>query len=161
MITVRPERVEDQEEIQCLSAAATASLRQTYRPKKKAIENKARMSSSLQRLVAIVDGRVVGTVQYYMENRSVCLLGLGVHADYRQKGVARCLIRYLEKIGKRESATQLKLHTVKETGNVDIFRRLGFTVVAEREEDLFESDRFDKLTEVELTMHIPELSAEP
>ncbi|MEZ4598674.1 MAG: GNAT family N-acetyltransferase [Syntrophotaleaceae bacterium] len=155
MITVRPERVEDQAAIQGVRAAATATLRQIYRPKQRAIENKSRISPGLQRLVAVVDGQVVGTVQYYIENQSVCLVGLGVAADYRQKGVARSLIRHLENVGKREKAIQLKLHTVKETGNVDVFKRLGFTVVAEREDDFFESDRFDKLTDVELIMQIP------
>ena len=53
-----------------------------------------------------------------------------------------------------EKATRLKLYTVKETGNVEVFRRLGFTVAAEREDDLFESDRFEKLTEVEMIMQL-------
>lgn len=155
MITVRPERVEDQTEIQNVRASATATLRQIYRPNQRAIENKTRISTRLQKLVAIIDGRVVGTVQYYLESQSVWLIGIGVHTEYRQKGVARSLICHLEKIGLREKATQLKLHTVKETGNVDIFRRLGFTVVAEREDDFFESDRFDKLTDVEMIIQLP------
>lgn len=150
MITVRPQSAEDIADIQDVRDVATATLRQTYRPKQRAIENKARISPSLQRLVAVTDGRVVGTVQYYLEGQSVRLIGLGVHTDYRQKGVAGSLISYLEKVGRREKATQLKLHTVKETGNVEVFRRLGFTVVSEREDDLFESARFEKLTDVEM-----------
>lgn len=157
MIIVRPENAEDQAEIQHVRAAATATLRQTYRPRQRAIDNKARISPSLQRLVAVTDSRVVGTVQYCMANRAVCLIGLGVHADHRQKGVARSLVRHLKKIGIKEKATQLNLHTVKETGNVEVFRRLGFTVVAERENALFESDRFDKLTEVEMILQLPML----
>ena len=154
MITVRPERVEDQAETQNVIAAATATLRQTYRPKQNAIENKARISPGLQRLVAVAGGRVVGTVQYYLEGQSVRVICLSVHTDYRQKGGARSLIRHLEKIGIGEKTTQLKLHTVRETGNVNIFKRLGFTVVAEREDDLFESDRFEKLTDVEMILHL-------
>lgn len=159
MITVRPERVEDQEEIKNVRDAATATLRQTYRPNQKAIENKARIGATLKRLVAIDDGRVVGTVQYYVENRSICLIGLGVHTDYRQKGIARILIRHLKKICIGEKATQLRLHTVKETGNVDVFRHLGFIVVAEREDDLFESAKFDKLTDVEMIMPLPKIES--
>ncbi len=58
MITVRPERVEDQAEIKNVRDAAMATLRQTYRPNQKAIENKARIGATLKRLVAIDDGRV-------------------------------------------------------------------------------------------------------
>lgn len=159
MITVRPEKVEDHTEIQMVKDTATATLRQTYRPNQRAIKNKARINATLQRLVAIADGRVVGTVQYYNENRSVCLIGLGVHTDYRQRGVARMLIHYLEKIGIGEKAVQLKLHTVKETGNVGVFRRLGFTVVEERVDNLFESEKFDKLTDVEMIMQLPILES--
>jgi ribosomal protein S18 acetylase RimI-like enzyme len=154
MITVRPERVEDQAEINNVIAATTATLRQIYRPNQKAIENKTRLCEALKRLVAVADGRVVGTVEYYIENRSVCLIGLGVHTNYRQKGIARNLIRHLEKIGIGENATQIKLHTVKETGNVDVFRRLGFTVVAEQEDDLFESEKYERLTDVEMIMQL-------
>lgn len=157
MITVRPVSVDDHAEIQKVQAAATATLRQVYRPGKRAIENKARISSSLRGLVAVADGRIVGTVQYYVNSRSLRAIGLGVLPDYRQKGVARSLIRCLEKIGIEEKAAQLKLHTVKETGNVEIFRRLGFMVTAEQEENLFESDRFDKLTDVEMVMQFPSL----
>ena len=155
MITVRPERVEDQAEIKNVIASTTATLRQTYRPNQKAIENKARLCETLKRLVAVVDGRVVGTVEYYIENRSVCLIGLGVHTGYRQRGIARKLIRHIEKIGIGEKATQIKLHTVKETGNVDVFRHLGFIVVAEQEDDFFESEKFDRLTDVEMIMQLP------
>jgi ribosomal protein S18 acetylase RimI-like enzyme len=77
-----------------------------------------------------------------------------VHTNYRQKGIARNLIRHIEKIGIGENATQVKLHTVKETGNVDVFRRLGFTVVAEQEDDLFESEKFERLTDVEMIMQL-------
>jgi ribosomal protein S18 acetylase RimI-like enzyme len=42
----------------------------------------------------------------------------------------------------------LSLYTVRETGNVGIFERLGFKVIKE-EEDLYdESDRYSALTEV-------------
>ncbi|MCP4745673.1 MAG: GNAT family N-acetyltransferase [Desulfobacteraceae bacterium] len=155
MIIVRPERVADKTEIQNVKASATATLRQTYRPKQRAIDNKDKIRGCLQRVVAAANGRVVGTVQYSLESQIVRITGLGVHTDYRQKGIARNLIRHLEKISIEKKVNQLKLHTVKETGNVDVFRRLGFTVVAERESNFFESDRFDKLTEVEMIMRLP------
>ena len=150
MILVRPEESEDQAEIRKVRDAAVATLRQTYRPGRKAIENKARLSPDLKRLVAVCGGRIVGTVQYYSRNRCLHITGLGVLEDYRQKGVARSLVYRLEKICPEQKATRLKLHTIKETGNVEVFKRLGFTVIAEREDDFFESDRFERLTNVEM-----------
>jgi len=155
MITVRPERAQDQAEIQNVRADAIATLRQVYRPNQRAIENKGRISKFLHTLVAVTNGRVVGTVQYYMDKQSIRVIGLSVHTDFRRKGVARSLIQYLGKIGIEENATRIKLHTVKETGNEDVLRRLGFVVVSEREDDLFDSDSFDKLTDVEMIMQLP------
>lgn len=154
MITVRLEEAGDRQGIEAVHASAAATLRQTYRPSQKAVANKAGISARLRKLVAIADGRVVGTVQYYIESQTVRVIGLGVHTDYRKKGVARSLVHHLHTIGVREDATHLQLHTIKETGNVEIFTRLGFMVVTEREDELMESDRFEELTDVEMTMQL-------
>ena len=42
----------------------------------------------------------------------------------------------------------MALHTVRETGNVAIFERLGFVVESEEPAALFESDKFPELSEV-------------
>jgi ribosomal protein S18 acetylase RimI-like enzyme len=110
----------------------------------------ARTRTHLLRLVATIDDRVAGTVRYRVENQSVRVVGLGVHPDFRRRGVARALLRCLEEIGKAARATRLHLYTVRQTGNVDVFRRLGFTVIAQREAEFSESDRYEKLTDVEL-----------
>ncbi len=44
MITIRPEKPDDQSGIQEVDASATATLRRTYRPSQKAIANKTRIS---------------------------------------------------------------------------------------------------------------------
>jgi len=150
MITVRPEKEDDQSGIQETDAAATATLRLIYRPNQRALANKARISTRLQRLVAVIDGRIVGTVQYHVEKQAVNVIGLGVHKDFRRRGVARSLIQSLTEIGRREKAIRLQLHTVKQTGNVEIFERLRFSGIAERKDDFSESDRFDKLIDVEM-----------
>ncbi|OPX96067.1 MAG: Acetyltransferase (GNAT) family protein [Syntrophorhabdus sp. PtaB.Bin006] len=156
MIMVRPEEVGDQQGIETVRAAATATLRQTYRPSQKAIANRARASGSFKRLVAVADSRVVGTVQYYIESQAVRIIGLGVRTDYRKKGVARAIIHHLRNIGIKEKASHVLLHTIKETGNVEVFTRLGFTVVSEQKDELMESDIFENLTEVKLIIYLPE-----
>jgi hypothetical protein len=47
------------------------------------------------------------------------------------------------------------LHTVRETGNVTIFRRLGFLVESEESTTLFKSDRFSTLSEVVMRKEVP------
>ncbi|HBA54271.1 GNAT family N-acetyltransferase [Syntrophorhabdus aromaticivorans] len=152
MITVRLEKDGDQVEIESVRAAATSTLRETYRPGQKALANRARISASFERLVALNDDIIIGTVQYRLENQSLRVIGLGVHTDHRRKGVARSLMSHLKEIAEREKTTALRLHTIKETGNVEVFTRLGFIVVAEQEDELMESDTFEKLTDVEMVM---------
>jgi len=155
MIIVRPEEVNDQVEIEKVCAAAITTLRETYCPGKQALENKIQLSVYLQRLVAVSDDRVVGTVQYYFQDQSLKIIGLGVHPDFRRRGVARSLISYLVEIGKAKNVNILKLHTIKETGNVEVFRRLGFIVAAERKDVLMESNKFEELTDVEMVRQLP------
>ncbi len=155
MITVRSERNKDKAEIQNVIDSAVATLRQTYRPTQRAIGNKNQIKQNYERLVAIIAGRIVGSVQYFSDNHCVSVLGLDVHTDYRKKGVARSLISHIKKIGIKEKALSLKLHTIKETGNVVVFKRLGFKETSERIDDLFESDKFDTLTDVEMIMELP------
>lgn len=154
MVTVRPDKPSDQPDIQAVDAAATATLRQTYRPNQRALINKVRLDTHLRRIVATIEDRVVGTVRYSVDNQSVRVIGLGIHPDFRRQGIARELLRSLEEIGKGERAIRLHLHTVKQTGNVDVFKRLGFTVIAEREDEFAESDRYQKLIDVEMEKQI-------
>jgi len=75
-------------------------------------------------------------------------MNLGVHIDFRRRGVAKALFAYLANIVKAHGARCLSLHTVKETGNVEIFRKLGFEPISEQHSELFESDQYASLREV-------------
>ena len=150
MIVVRPSEPGDDAAAKAVDALATATLRATYRPNKAALANKARIAARLNRLVAASDGLVVGTVRWYLDNECVRILGLGVHPDFYRQGIARELVAHLGAIARKQGATRLRLWTVKETGNVDIFARLGFHVVAEREDQFSESETHPKLIEVEM-----------
>src|SRR5262245_29706385 len=63
-VTVRELTPEDEAEVAEVDRLATADLRKVYRPTSLAQKQRSAIDTTLQRLVAILDGRVAGTVQY-------------------------------------------------------------------------------------------------
>lgn len=149
-VDIRPAKPADAEEVAAVRASAVATLRQTYRPNQRALAHKQLIAETLTRLVAVLDGRVIGTVEYHLTSDRVHFLSLDVHSDCRRQGVATQLVAELARIGKAAGATVLSTYTVKETGNPAIFERMGFRVVSEEPSDFFESDRFGMLNETRL-----------
>jgi len=147
-ILVREPVPADQEAIAEVNALAIADLRKVYCSNHKALQNLSRISPSLTPLVATKGTSVVGTVQYRIEGDRLFLTALSVHPPQRRQGVARALVAAAAKIGKAAGIGCLAVHTVKETGNVPIFERMGFHTVQENDEDFFESDVHDVLTDV-------------
>jgi ribosomal protein S18 acetylase RimI-like enzyme len=153
-VTIREATPADVEEIAAVHASAVATLRQTYRPNGQALALKRAIAPTLTCLVAELDGQVVGTVDYHLSSDRVHFLSLDVHADFRRQGVARQLVDELARIGRAAGATRLSTYTVRQTENPVIFERLGFRVISEERSQLFESDRFDVLTEAYLERSI-------
>ena len=137
---------------------ATQDLRKVYRPTLGAVKQRASIDHRLQRLVATMNDRVVGTVQYYFTGNCVAFLGLGVHPEFRRQGVARALVQELERIGETTGATALTLYTIRETGNLTIFESLAFSVESEQPTSLFESTSMGALTEVLMKKHLQSTS---
>ncbi|HEY1818037.1 MAG TPA: GNAT family N-acetyltransferase [Kofleriaceae bacterium] len=117
---VRDAQPADEPAIARVAESAIATLRATYRPSAGMIA-RAADRRRLRRLVAIdADDSLVGTLAH--DNGHV--VGLFVHTDHRRRGVARQL---LDAIDGRAS-----LYTIRETGNVLVFERLGFRIVREQ-----------------------------
>ena len=148
VITVRDAATADRAAIIELERSATEDLRKVYRPTAVALQQRAALDPQLGRLVAVVTGLVVGIVHYKIENDQLSFLGLAVHPDFRRRGIAAALVQELEAIGRKNDCRALTLWTVRETGNVEIFQRLGFAVEFEEPSRLFESDTFPSLSEV-------------
>ena len=136
-------------------------LRKVYRPTERARRLRANIASELRGLVAEIDGRAVGVVRYRIAATRLSFLGLGVDPAARRRGVATALIRRLERIARDCGCTSVALHTVRETGNVPIFERLGFVVESEKPTDLFVSKRFPTLSEVAMSKRIVPLRFSP
>lgn len=153
-MTVRDTQPQDIEAALQVDAAAIATLRQTYRPNQKALANRKRLSPHLKRIVCLMNGRVVGTTQYYQDGDSLRLLGLGVLPEARRHGVARAMVAALADSARSLGLRSLMAHTVRETGNVPIFQKLGFRVVSEMPDEYCESDKYPALTDVVLQMDL-------
>jgi ribosomal protein S18 acetylase RimI-like enzyme len=145
---VREASPNDQGGVADIIVSATATLRKTYRPTGSACSNKRRNSSPFTRLVAICEDKIVGTVEYKIEKDRLHLLGLGVLSEYRNRGIAGQLIDRMAEIGIKSGLRRLSLYTIKETGNISIFRKMGFNVIKEGVDGSLESDNHHRLIEV-------------
>lgn len=147
-INVREAIISDTDEINLVCESAIKTLRKTYRPKESLIKKSLETLPVQKRLVAVFEGKIRGTLKYYDSLDRICLLGLGVHEDYRKIGIAKALISYAESIAKKLNKKLISCHTIKETGNMSFFESCGFSLVNEEISDDFESDCFENLTDL-------------
>lgn len=106
-------------------ATATQELRRTYRPR----ENGGQCGGGPSGvLVALKGSMLVGTAEYIQKEDHVYIQGVAVHPEYRSQGVCRALVRAAEEIAKDNKLAALVLCAIEETGNVGIFKKLGFNV---------------------------------
>ena len=145
-IRVRAATPTDDAVVDEVSRLATEDLRQVYR-RDGSVPKEASLGPTV-RLVAEVEGEVVGTVRYRRQGNRLHVIGLFVHPEHRRMGVARQMLRSLAGIACEAGAHCLSLFTVKETGNVRIFERLGFRAVDEGPARGLVSVRGDGLTDV-------------
>jgi GNAT superfamily N-acetyltransferase len=151
-LQIRPSRASDEAGVRLVERLAEADLRRIYRPTAAARRQRAGLDQRLRRLVATLDGRLVGTVQYYLRDESLAFLGFAVHPECRRRGVARALLAELETVARSHDLLKITLYTIRETGNVSIFRALGYTIEGEEVASLFERvDSQQAITEVSMS----------
>ncbi|MBN1436641.1 MAG: GNAT family N-acetyltransferase [Sedimentisphaerales bacterium] len=129
-----------------LVAMAFASLRQYYVPCGECGE----LPSKPRCLIIKKRGEVVGTLSYYFDSPYVRLYRIAVRIDCRRQGVARSLIEYVDKYVAGPRGDELALYAVKETGNVEIFEKLGFAVQSESVAQFAKSPTGGEVYEVEM-----------
>ncbi len=153
-IMVRAFKPEDAQGVAEVEASATATLRQVYRPNQKALSHKSKIMREMVRIVAECQGRIVGTTQYYVDGEAIRIIGLGVHGDFRHRGVARALVSWVTTRAREQSIPCIVARTVKETGNVPIFQMLGFDIESKRPDEYADNIAGGSLTDVSLRMNI-------
>lgn len=75
-----------------VSREAFERLRLVYRPTGAAAVLQADRANEGTRLVAEIDNRIVGTVQFDVHRLHVHLIGLAVQPEFQRRGVARNMI---------------------------------------------------------------------
>jgi ribosomal protein S18 acetylase RimI-like enzyme len=130
VIVVRAATAADSDAVRRIVDDAFAPLRRIYRPNPDAIAHAAALP--LERLVAVSGDEVAGTVQWRVDGDRLRVVGLAVAPAWQRRGVGRALVEHLAQLGREQRCSALALFTIVQTGNVAVFRRLGFGVMWER-----------------------------
>jgi ribosomal protein S18 acetylase RimI-like enzyme len=148
MLTVR--RAEPADRLRAASVAerAYAPLREIYVPTAEAIEQKRLTADAYERLVGLWAGTVVATVEFKAMSGGLHLRALAVDPAFQRRGIARALVDELSGVARAGGLPILSLLTIRETGNVDRFERLGFRVVSEERASWCRGPRLETLQEV-------------
>lgn len=107
-------------------------------------------------LVALQDGKVVGTVAYRVRSRRMHIFDFVVHASCRGKGVGNQLLAELEKIGAESRVRSLSLQTLEESGAISAFENMGFKKQSAKPEFLFATPGKRALTTVYMVKRLAE-----
>lgn len=124
---VREARESEEAARRVIVDAATLELRRTYRPREN--ENKCGDEPN-DVLVALKESVLVGTAEYIRRQDHIYIQGIAVHPEYRAQGVCRALVLAARRIAKQNNLAALTLCAIEETGNVEIFERLGFKITS-------------------------------
>jgi ribosomal protein S18 acetylase RimI-like enzyme len=148
MFTVRLAVPQDVDTIKRVSESGTRTLREVYSPSAKALANRQTLLTDSLILVAEFDDVIVGVMRLRAEEDRLHIFGLAVDDAFRKRGVARALLDEAMKRTQSLGKQAVSLYTVRETGNVQIFERLGFRTISERPDEFSVSSTFPVLTEV-------------
>ncbi|MCF8780975.1 GNAT family N-acetyltransferase [Vibrio sp. IRLE0018] len=132
-----------------LSERCFDELRQVYRPTVVAVSNKNSAKSEWSCFGFHFDEVLVGAKQVGSELQ---LSSLAVAPSFRQKGVARKLIDFV--VTQFKSINSVSAWCVEQTGNVAVFKALGFNVVQRFDSDFFILSDGSKAVEVQLKQKV-------
>lgn len=148
MIEVRKKIEPDTEIVKSITAAATDELRSIYRPIKNKVKTEIEEPISI---VATIKNNVVGSAEYLIFENSILVRGLAVSPIHRKQGVARAIIEHLILEAQNEGKAEILLSTIKETGNTNVFLRMGFTADSEVVSEIFEGVQGEQVTLVNMS----------
>ena len=140
MVDIRKSLSIDSEEIARIVSLATEVLRKTYRPNNLSGSGPEKSIEKLESLVAIENARVVGVVEYKIEENCIYFQGLAVDPIFHKQGIARNIIETLESTARESGKRKLTMATIEETGNIRIFEKVGFSVTSRKASKSFQGN---------------------
>lgn len=153
-VTIRKATAEDADDVAAVFHAAFAPLRSIYRPTGEVAARQDERAKEGTRLVAEIDRKIVATVQFDSHKEHVHVIGLAVHPDFQRMGIARRLVDWIMTQAPALGHNVVVLDTIKETGNVPLFEKLGFRVFYEGVTTSFVSAKFSELHEVKMERNV-------
>lgn len=147
-IEIREMAPEDEPGTRIVSKESHATLRKIYSPTP--IAKQIGTEVPFTRLVALSAGQVVGMVTFEVDGKALYFGSLGVLENFRRQGIATAIVVHLEQTAKSQGFKKLTCATVKETGNVQIFEKLGFSVISSQLSDKFVSVNGEPVFEVRM-----------
>ena len=154
-LRIRAARPEERVEMEALASLAFAGVRSVYHPTAAAMSRARFRRPGDRGLVGVSDDRIVATVTYRVEGDVVLAWRLAVHPAHQRRGLARALLEGLAARGRRADCRTIRLHTIRETGNVAIFERMDFRAVDEVVATWCASPRGETLHDVTLERPLP------
>lgn len=151
MVDIREKLIADEGRVAEIIALATKELRRVYAPASSG-EGTATQHRDCRpiSLVAVIGNVVAGVVEYHVRHDEMCIRGLAVDPQQRRCGIARSLIHAVERIGVSCGKSKITLSTIKETGNPQIFAKLGFSIVSEGPAEGFHGSDKQQVTKVNM-----------
>ena len=80
-IIVRVPTIEDELEIRKVVESSLKDLHEVYRPKPEAIAHSCNLLADRHRIIALINGQIVGTTEYVLKSPCVHVIGIGVLPD--------------------------------------------------------------------------------
>ena len=158
MITVRHFQASDEEAANAIMTSATGELRTTYKPKPIANALNSDRPPSIAKVVALIDECTIAGVAEFLAHESFLYVqGIAVAPANRRLGIARALLEHIEGIAAGMQLSVLRLKTIKEAGNAETFRRLGFHMIEERISERFIGLQGKAVTEMTLSRSVAKL----
>jgi predicted N-acetyltransferase YhbS len=149
--SIRAATSDDEQAAALLERQVFEELRRIYKPKDNAVSG---TSPGIRVVAEIADRQIIGTVRYKIDADKVCLRGLAVERRHRRAGIGRALVRHCRNVATSAGIHVLSLYTIKETGNVGFFERLGFQVVSEERAAWAVGPAGESVTEVRMELRV-------
>lgn len=155
MIAIRAFSANDAESVELIVTSCTRELRTIYAPKPRTEGVPPNHSSSGSRVVAVDHtDTLVGVAEWLAHPEALYVQGIAVAPMQRRRGVAASLLDHLAALAATMGLPALQVATIKETGNVEIFHRLGFAVIEERTSERYLGRLGQPVIEVTLKRHL-------